>query len=87
MLTSYSGHVVIDGDENHRWTVTIDDLDSPHWKGSQMAGSPGAHVPTDGTTISVTLADGPRVTYQATAWFRGTYEHWLQGVSAFEPPA
>jgi hypothetical protein len=85
MTTSYNGRVVIDDDENHPWTVNIDDLDQPNWVVIHPARSPGAWIPVDGATVRVTLTGGPRVTQQAVARFRGTPDIWLEGVSVFAP--
>ena len=85
MPTPYSGHVVFEGDENHRWVVNIDDLDRADWVANHPAPSPGGWLPVDGDTVRVTLADGPRVTEQATAVFRGKVDPWLRGMGPFEP--
>jgi hypothetical protein len=87
MPTPYTGHVVFDDDENHRWHVHIDDLDSADWTTEPIRPPMGAEVPDDGTEIRVTLADGQHVGRHAKAWYRGERGPFLRGVSAFEPPA
>jgi hypothetical protein len=85
MPTPYTGHVVFDGDDNHRWHVQIDDLDSADWKTQPIWPPPGADKPDDGAEILVTIADGQHVGRHAKALYRGTYGPWLNGMSAFEP--
>lgn len=87
MPTPYTGHVVFDDDENHRWHVHIDDLDSAAWKTTQLIRPMGADEPDDGTEILVTLAFTQHIGRHAKALYRASREPWLRGVSAFEPPA
>jgi hypothetical protein len=84
MPSAFEGWVSIDGDDTHRWTLQIDDLDRANWEGIPLAGaSPGGSTPAEGATCRVTLGSGSRFGQVAPAIFRETKEVWLRGLGAF----
>jgi hypothetical protein len=83
VATSFTGIVLLDGDQQNPRRVNIDDLDRANWVAGLVSPGSAAMTPTPGAVVHVTLGSGRREGESADARFVGEVLVWLEGQSPF----
>ena len=83
MATSFTGIVLLDGDELNPHRVNIDDLDRANWVAGLVSPGSAVRTPVAGAVVRVMLNSGRREGESADARFVGEVLVWLEGQSPF----
>jgi hypothetical protein len=85
VATSFTGTVLLDGDEQNPHRVNINDLDRANWVAGLVAPGSAVMTPAVGAVVHVKLGSGRRSGESADARFVGDVLMWLEGQSPFAP--
>ena len=83
MADSFTGIVVLDGDEQNPHRVNIDDLNRASWVARLVSPGSVVMIPAPGAVVHVRLDGGRRGGESADARFVGEVLVWLEGQSPF----